>query len=522
MRRTSIKSFVIAAVVAAWLTPGNLPKVFIAHAQEVEEQAAGELDPTFGTGGKVTADFGGKESQAKALVIQADGKLIEAGSVSNATTDVAIARFNSDGTLDSSFGAGGLVVTDLNGSDNSAAAVVLQADGRIVIAGTARDASNNQSLDFALVRYNTDGSLDSSFGAGGKVITDVTGQADTATCLAILPGARMLVGGQTFNATGGGAHDSVLVRYNSDGSLDTSFGNNGKVTTDVAGFADGINALAIQADGKAVAAGFADLAASEGIESFALLRYNNDGTLDQSFGAAGKVTTTFSGQDRAQAIAITAGGKIVAAGSTFSTRGDFALARYNADGSLDESFGTGGKVTTDFGGNTDFANALCLQADNKIIAGGSTQRTNSSTTRDFALARYNADGSLDGTFGSAGRLTTDFSGDGDLGTAMRLQADGKLVFGGYSSHTTGASTCILSMVLARYTLGGATASGFSLAFEESVADGVRGTKTPVYVLINRTGGFLGNITITPPDFPGITPKPHEPIVATSDRVKFKL
>ncbi|HEU4386619.1 MAG TPA: hypothetical protein VFV34_02395, partial [Blastocatellia bacterium] len=134
----------------------------------------------------------------------------------------------------------------------------------------------------------------------------------------------------------------------------------------------------------------------------------------------------------------------------------------------------------------------------------------------------NADGSLDSTFGSAGLLTTDFSGDNDIGTTMRIQADGKLVFGGIASHTTGPSTSILSMVLARYTLGGATAPGFRLSFEQPVVDGVRGTKTPVSLLINRTGGFSGNIIITPPDFPGIIPKPNEPVVATTDRVKFKL
>jgi uncharacterized delta-60 repeat protein len=294
------------------------------------------------------------------------------------------------------------------------------------------------------------------------------------------------------------------------------------VITDVAGFGDGLNCLAVQADGKVVAAGFAYLAPAEAIEVFALLRYNSDGTLDQSFGTGGKVTTMFSGQEGAQAIAIAGNGKIVVAGSALTTQFDFALARYNTDGSLDATFGIGGKVTTDFAGNTDSARSIILQADNKIIAGGWSQKTNDTNTRDFALARYNTDGSLDSAFGSTGRITTDFTGLGDFGTAIVSQPDGKLVFAGSSFHSTGPSTSVASMVLARYTVGGAAAPGFSLSFDQPVVDGVRGTKTPVFVLINRTGGFAGNVTITPPNFPGITPKPNEPISTTSDSVKFKL
>ncbi|HEV8484199.1 MAG TPA: delta-60 repeat domain-containing protein [Blastocatellia bacterium] len=470
------------------------------------------------------ADFAGKETQGSALAIQPDGKLIEVGSVANATTDIAMARFNTDGTLDFSFGSGGIVMTDINGTDNSAAAVALQPDGRIVVAGSARDGSNNQSLDFALTRYNADGSLDPSFGVSGKVRTDLTGRADVATSLAIMSGGRLLVGGQTFDATNGGSNDAVLVAYTQGGSLDTTFGTGGKVINDVAGFAERINCLAIQADGKIAAGGFANLSAGESSQTFALLRYNPNGTPDQSFGTGGKVTTMFSGQEEARAIAILTNGKIVLAGSTFANQGDFAVARYNSDGSLDTAFGVGGKVTTDFTGNIDVGRAISLQADNKIIAGGWTARSNDSNTRDFALARYSADGSLDNSFGTAGKLTTDFEGLGDLGSAMLVQTDGKLVFAGSATHSTGPSTSTFRMVMARYTIGGAGAPGFSLAFDESPLTGDRGTKISFHVLINRTGGFTGNVTITPPDGSviGVKVKPGDAVTATDDSIKFKL
>jgi uncharacterized delta-60 repeat protein len=515
----------ISLLVAASLIPINYFNHSRAFAQDVEVQAAGDLDPSFGSGGRAAADFGGKDCSGLGLAIQADGKLIEVGTVSNATsatTDFAIARFNNDGTPDSSFGNGGTVMTDFNSTNDSGTAVALQLDGRILVAGSTREGVNNQSFDIALARYNANGSLDSSFGVGGKVRTDLTGRADIATSLALDAGGRIVVGGQTLDANNGGLNDAVLVRYNADGSLDSTFGNGGKVITDVAGFADRINSLAVQADGKLVAAGIADLSAGEETEVFALLRYNSNGTLDQSFGTGGKVTTMFSGQEGGQAIAIANNGKIVVAGATSSNRFDFALARYNPDGSLDPTFGAGGKVTTDFAGGTDSARAISLQPDNKIIAAGWRQLTNDSNTRDFALARYNADGSLDTSFGSAGKIATDFAGLGDFGTALVSQTDGKLVMAGSAFRATGPSTSDNSMVLARYTLGGAAAPGFSISFQDSVVNGERGAKTPVFVLINRTGGFTGNITITPPDFPGITPKPNEPIATTSDQVKFKL
>jgi uncharacterized delta-60 repeat protein len=161
----------ISLLVAASLIPINYFNHSRAFAQDEEVQAAGDLDPSFGSGGKTTADFGGKDCSGSALAIQADGKLIEVGTVSNATsatTDFAVVRFNTDGTPDSSFGSGGMVMTDFNTTNDAGTAVALQADGRILVAGNTRDDSNNQSFDIALARYNANGSLDSSFGVGAR------------------------------------------------------------------------------------------------------------------------------------------------------------------------------------------------------------------------------------------------------------------------------------------------------------------------------------------------------------------
>ena len=166
------------------------------------------------------------------------------------------------------------------------------------------------------------------------------------------------------------------------GDLDPTFGSGGKVTTDVGG-SDGAQAVAIQGDGKVVAAGLGNFA-GPGTGDFALARYNPDGSLDTSFGSGGKVTTDFGGFDAASAVAIQPDGKIIAAGRSGS--GDFALARYNPDGSLDSSFGSGGKVTTDFGG-FDSAFGVALQADGKIVAAG-FQATSTQRGTDIAVARY--------------------------------------------------------------------------------------------------------------------------------------
>jgi uncharacterized delta-60 repeat protein len=386
------------------------------------EAAAGDLDPTFGLGGKVTTDFFGNVDFANAVAVQPDGKIVAAGQASFPGQSVyGLARYNSDGSLDSTFGSGGLVTTAF-GQFSAADAVVLQPDGKIVAAGSA------SSGGFGLARYNSDGSLDSTFGVGGRVTTDFFGGGDAANAVVLQPDGKIIAAGAAFT----GQTVYGLARYNSDGSLDPTFGSGGLVTTAFGQF-DIATAVVLQPDGKIVAAG-------RGGPDFTLARYNSDGSLDSTFGVGGRVTTDFFGnEDGAWAMALQPDGKIVAAG--FATRSgediDFALARYNSDGSLDPTFGLGGKVTTDFFGFADPALAVVLQPDGKIVAAGQAAHFPQFPPPPppgnvFGLARYNSDGSLDPTFGSGGLVTTAFSGFNDHANAMALQPDGKIVAAGYT------------------------------------------------------------------------------------------
>ncbi|MEQ4720651.1 hypothetical protein [Nonomuraea sp. B19D2] len=383
--------------------------------------APGDLDPSFGSGGKVTTDFGGGDDVPTGMVVQPDGKIVVVGRTNSL---FALARYNSDGSLDSGFGVGGKVTTDFGG-DDEANAVALQADGKIVVAG-----DGGLTGDFALARYNTDGTLDPNFGSGGKVTTNFGASGDSALGVALQADGKIV-------AAGASGSDFVfsLARYHADGSLDTGFGSGGTVTTDLDGSSEHAREVAVQADGKIVAVG-----RSGGVGGFAVVRYNADGSLDSGFGTLGVVTTDFGPfEDFAQGMALQADGKIVAVGYSGGDS-DFTLVRYNSDGSLDSGFGADGKVTTDFGpGGEDGANAAVLQADGKIIAAGRGFGT-------FALARYNSDGSLDSGFGSGGKVTTDFGTSGAAGVA--LQADGKIVAAGFSG--------LLSQdfALARYEGGG--------------------------------------------------------------------
>jgi uncharacterized delta-60 repeat protein len=232
--------------------------------------------------------------------IQADGKIIVAGSIGVPDgSDFVMVRFKADGSLDTAFGIGGEVTTDFSPVD-LAGAIAIQPDGKILNAGTI---GSNSNRDLAIACYNSDGSLDVAFGVGGKVTTD-SGLNEFATALAIQSDGKIVAAGRVSQVrTAAGVIDSDfgVVRYNPNGSLDTTFGVDGKVTTDFVGRDDGALALAIQSDGKIIAAGemwfppdgtpYSGLRSRRG----ALVRYNKDGSLDTTFGAGGKITTEILG-----------------------------------------------------------------------------------------------------------------------------------------------------------------------------------------------------------------------------------
>jgi len=400
--------------------------------------ADGDLDTTFGVGGRVTYEA----LSASAQAIQADGKIVVAASINESPADFMLVRYNRDGSLDSTFGIGGKVTTDF-GHDDRAAAVAIQSDGKIVAAGRI---VYGFSSDFLLARYNSDGSLDAAFGVGGSVTTDFSGRLDHLSALAIQSDGKIVAAGYVYDD--GQPSDFGIVRYNPDGSLDVTFGIDGKIITDFLGFGDRPNALAIQTDGKIVAAGMMTLRPSgtpySGFLSVrgALVRYSKDGSLDTTFGVGGKVITNILGTSEINTLSIQSDGKIIAAGRSVSlvspdifflgpTGVDFGLIRYNEDGSLDTTFGLQGKVTTDLGSLGDVIYAVSLQPDGKIIAAGQTDSSGYWPTPKFALARYNRDGSLDATFGVEGIVRAASTDNRTQSTCcLSIQPDGKIVVAG--------------------------------------------------------------------------------------------
>ena len=384
----------------------------------------GSLDNTFGTNGKVTTPVGSSSDYGKAVAIQGDGKILVSGSSNNGgnNDDFALVRYNSDGTLDNAFGTGGKVTTAVGTGNNGdvGESVAIQSDGKIVVAGIA---DNGTSFDFALVRYNSNGSLDNTFGTNGIVTTAIGSGTDWGHSAAIQSDGKIVVAGISNNGVN---NDFAIVRYNSNGSLDNTFGTGGKVTTAIGVAADEGYSVAIQSDGKIVVTGFSHNGTNN---DFALVRYNTDGTLDNTFGAGGKAITDFGGTDEAYSVAIQSDGKIVGVGYSFTGGYNyFTIVRYTSNGGLDNTFGTGGKVTNLIG-NASNGYSVAIQSDGKIVATGGSLSTFSS---DFYLTRCNTNGSMDNTFGSSGIVSTDFTGTNDDGLSVTIQSDGKILVAGFS------------------------------------------------------------------------------------------
>ena len=307
------------------------------------------------------------------------------------------------------------------------------------------------------------GGLDPSFGTGGRVVTDFNLSTDIANAVALQADGKIIVGGFTYTNNDFSGEDFAIARYNPDGSLDASFGNNGRVTTDFPGLAAEVSAIVVQPDGKILVAGAA-FPLFTFLGNFELARYNPDGSLDAGFGDGGIVTTVFPHGSAASALALQPDGKIVAAGTDFvdfssdaSSDTDFALARYEADGSPDFTFGSGGQVTTDFERLNDDAFAVLLQTDGRIVAVGSARDRISDY--DFAAARYLPNGTLDPAFGSAGKVRTDFGRDGfDRAASAALQRDGGIVAAGFANTPSGGA---MNFAVARYLANGTLDTGFS-------------------------------------------------------------
>ncbi len=406
--------------------------------------------------------------QALGMALQADGKMILVGAVqidAYGNYDFGVTRLNSDGSLDTTFGTNGkkTISFDLGGLDANghlsldqdiATCVAIQADGKIVVGGYAqRDGFGN--FDFAVVRLNTDGSLDTTFSSDGKAVVAFDyggGGDDRATGVAIQADGKIVLVGYCQKESLGD-NDIALARLKTDGSLDTSFTGDGRkyIGFNNSGAGDDRGAaVKVQPDGSIVVVGYAQ-ASGAGNDDFAIARVTPNGTLDRSFSSDGKKTIAFNlggtGNDRATSLALQADGAIVVGGTASSTQGDgdFAITRIKKNGSMDKSFSGDGRKTVDFNLGAsleDQATGVAIQADGKIVLGGLAQ-VSATGDFDFAATRLTTDGELDTSFSTDGKKSIPFNmggSDNDVANGLVIQSDGKIVLFGHSLRTDPANT----------------------------------------------------------------------------------
>ena len=382
----------------------------------------GTLDPTFDFDGKVVTAIGSGGDGARGVAVQSDGKIVTAGYASNGVSqDFAVVRYNASGSLDTSFDVDGKVTTSLGIGDDIANSVAVQSDGKIVAAGYSYNGSKN---DFAVVRYNTNGTLDTSFNGSGKVTTPIGSGDDSAQAVAIQSDGKIIVAGYDTTIPFSYGWTPAVVRYNANGSLDTSFNSTGIATS----FGrQRFYSVAVQPDGKIVLGGSRKAPPpASNHDFFLILRYNSDGTVDTSFNGA----SVRNDEEGAQSVLVQPDGKILAIG------GAYTVIRYNSDGTRDESFVGGG-------GPSGHAYSAALQTDGRIVVAG---YSDNGLNNDFGVVRYNSDGSLDASFNGTGVVITPVLNGEDDANSVAIQPDGKIIVAGSSNN--GSDT---DFALARYS-----------------------------------------------------------------------
>lgn len=385
--------------------------------------ADGSLDPTFGSGGKVTTGFG----EATALAFYPDGRLLLGGGGGT----FVLARFHADGTPDTTFGSGGVVATSGEGERNVSDLVILP-DERIIAVGYAQDGFE---FMMRLIRYHPDGSLDTTYGTGGKVTAHFAGGAVSGRA-ALQPDGKLL--DLAINKNGGGVtYALALARFEADGTPDAGFGSGGQVVTDFPGGGEYGTDLLLAPDGKFYVVGVSATDSSGGYDNdWLIVRYNADGSLDTAYGNGGRITETFATgyveYERAAGAALQPDGKLVVGGDSGAL---FALARYLPDGTLDGTFGNGGKVTMPGFPQVEAA-GMVRQPDGKLVLAATGYRAPEDvfSPRGFALTRFTAGGSVDGTFAPCPQVSTGLGTENARARTIGLQPDGKpVVVGGLES-----------------------------------------------------------------------------------------
>jgi uncharacterized delta-60 repeat protein len=392
--------------------------------------AIGVLDTSFNSpNGFIIQPIGSSNDWGYSLAIQSDGKILLGGNCNN---DFCIARFNSNGTLDTSFGSSGKVIQPIGSYHDLGYSLAIQSDGKILLGGYCYNGGDG---DFCIARFNSNGTLDTSFGSSGKVIQPIGSWNDYGNPLAIQPDGKILLGGFCFNRSN---WDFCIARFNSNGTLDTSFGSNGKVIQDIGLPEDYGFSLAIQSDGKILLGGYCKNGSNF---YFCIARFNSNGTLDTSFGSSGKVIQPIgSSYDNAYSLAIQPDGKILLGG--YCKNGSnfyFCIARFNSNGTLDTSFGSSGKVIQSIGIYGDFGSSLAIQPDGKILLGGNCRDVSND---DFCIARFNSNGTLDTSFGTGGKVIQPIGSYNELGYSLVIQPDGKILLGGRCYNGSDYDFCI--------------------------------------------------------------------------------
>jgi uncharacterized delta-60 repeat protein len=393
---------------------------------------AGRLDTTFDTNGRQTSFVHGATGYA--VAIDAFGRSVVAGYTLGPNTNIALARYLTNGHPDPAFGAGdGQATADLGGTDY-AFDVAIQPDGKIVIAGE-RDTPN--ASEFAVARFGTGGLLDRSFSADGMAFVNFGTRFQGANALAIGPGGKILVGGFSSNGSTG---LWAMARFLPGGTLDPSFGVNGKVSTAMSSSDQQIEDLVISAKGEITAAGYAVVSL---VPRFAVAHYGTGGHLDPRFGVGGKaLIDVSSGSDIAYGIALRHDGGVILVGYASHAGGDdWGMVALTPQGRLDPTFGVGGRVITAFGSAFDYAYGVVIQHDGRIVVVGRASRANA----DFCVIRYGPGGKPDPSFGGQGKTFTDFFGGSDTARGVALQANGKIVVAGEAEDNG-----IRRMAIARY------------------------------------------------------------------------
>lgn len=401
----------------------------------------GGLDPSFNGTGAAFVGFGAGDDDAGEFQVQSDGKIVVCAGHRNPATglrDFALARLRADGTLDPGFGSGGKVATDF-GADDAPFRMVIQPDGKILAAGYSADPNNFSNFqDLTFARYTAAGTLDSTFGSGGKVRLNFY-LFELIQGLALLPDGKILAAGTAIDIAGTGVQSILLVRLNANGSLDSSFGNGGRKLVALPGGAQALVFTLVRlGDGKFLVSGSSSPDAVDRDPMVA--RFLANGTPDGTFANGGFAVLPVTGDAQAMDLAVQADGKLALGGYLQQSNGlspflDFAVWRLHPNGSPDNGFGAGGRAQTDFTGSHDFGFNLVLQDDGKIlVAGGANSPVNPNGADEpaghLALARYTAGGVLDSTFGTGGKSVFALTPAGEIGLATILAADGKLLVAG--------------------------------------------------------------------------------------------